>query len=215
MSAFAAEYKFEHITSTPRYPQSNGEAERAVQTIKNLLTKAADPYRALLAYRSTPLSNGFSLSELLMGRRLRTTVPAFPAMLEPAIPDFRTVQSKEREKRWMDASNFDRRHRARNLSHLSLGDSVWITDAKTPGTVTDTHETPKSYLVSGPLGTLRRNRRHLVPMAVDNSDKSPGQAAGGNLQDTGTVAPEGSRGSPQTIRTRSGRPVIKPDRLDL
>lgn len=68
MATFAAECEFEHITSSPRYPQSNGEAERAVQTIKNLLTNADDPYRALLAYRSTPLSNSFSPAQLLMGR---------------------------------------------------------------------------------------------------------------------------------------------------
>lgn len=69
MLAFTAEYEFEHVTSSPRYPQSNNEPERAVQTIKSLLKKAADPYCALLAYRNTPLSNGFSPAQLLMGLR--------------------------------------------------------------------------------------------------------------------------------------------------
>uniref|UniRef100_A0A3B3RKB0 Uncharacterized protein n=1 Tax=Paramormyrops kingsleyae TaxID=1676925 RepID=A0A3B3RKB0_9TELE len=65
----------------------NGEAERAVQTIKNLLKKARDPYRALLAYRATPLSNGYSPAQLLMGRRLRTTVPTLSENLRPSLPD--------------------------------------------------------------------------------------------------------------------------------
>ena len=39
---FAAAYGFRHVTSSPRFPQSNGEAERAVQTVKNLLKKADD-----------------------------------------------------------------------------------------------------------------------------------------------------------------------------
>ena len=70
-------------TSSPRYPQSNGEAERMVQTMKKLLTKSDDPYQGLLSYRSAPLSNGYSPAELLMGRQLRGFVPATPATLLP------------------------------------------------------------------------------------------------------------------------------------
>ncbi|XP_034038462.1 golgin subfamily A member 3 [Thalassophryne amazonica] len=50
---FAKEYQFTHITSSPRYPQANGEAERAVHTIKDLWRKDCDFSRALLVYRST------------------------------------------------------------------------------------------------------------------------------------------------------------------
>ncbi|KAI5085947.1 hypothetical protein C0J45_23536, partial [Silurus meridionalis] len=41
--AFARGWGFDHVTSSPHFPQSNGEAERAVRTIKNLLKKSADP----------------------------------------------------------------------------------------------------------------------------------------------------------------------------
>ena len=39
------------------------------------IVKREDPNLAILSYRSTPLQNGFSHSELLINRKLRTTVP--------------------------------------------------------------------------------------------------------------------------------------------
>ena len=80
---FAAARGFLYTTSSPRFPQSNGEAERAVKTLKCLLAKSDNPYDTLLAYRSTPLSNGYSPAELLMGRKLRTPIPTIPTLLEP------------------------------------------------------------------------------------------------------------------------------------
>ena len=55
---FAKDYGFEHITSSPQYPQSNGEVERAVQTLKAILNKTNNEYLGLLSYRNTPLKNG-------------------------------------------------------------------------------------------------------------------------------------------------------------
>ena len=67
---FSANYNFEHSTSSPRYPQSNGFVERGVKTVKNLLKKSQDPYLTLLNYRATPLSwCGRSPTELLMGMK--------------------------------------------------------------------------------------------------------------------------------------------------
>ncbi|UYV74443.1 hypothetical protein LAZ67_11003580 [Cordylochernes scorpioides] len=72
---FARQYGFTHVTSSPRFPQSNGMAEAGVKIAKLILKKNQDPSLGLLEYRSTPLENGYSPAELLMGRKLRTTLP--------------------------------------------------------------------------------------------------------------------------------------------
>ena len=68
---FARAYQFCHITSSPHFPSSNGQAERAVKQVKRLLKRADDPFLALLSYRSTPMPwCGKSPAELLMGRNI-------------------------------------------------------------------------------------------------------------------------------------------------
>ena len=91
---FAQECGFTHVTSCPRYPRSNGEAGRAVRTIKNLVKKAADPYDTLLSYRATPLNNEYSPAEL-MCKKLNTKIPTIPTTLSPPTPSFPQLEQKE------------------------------------------------------------------------------------------------------------------------
>nr|XP_037285033.1 uncharacterized protein K02A2.6-like [Rhipicephalus microplus] len=78
----------------PRYPQSNGEAERMVRRIKELFLKATDPFLALLAYRNTPGVSGYSPAQLLMGRSLRTRVPATAHSLVPDWPQVKEFNDR-------------------------------------------------------------------------------------------------------------------------
>ena len=55
MKEFADIYGFTLVTSSPHYAQSNGLAERTIQTVKALLQKSSDPYMALLSFRATPI----------------------------------------------------------------------------------------------------------------------------------------------------------------
>ena len=86
-----------HVTSSPNYPAANEEAERSVRTVKEIVKKSKDPYLALLTYRTTPLQNLLSPSELIMGRKLRTPLPMMPAKLDQKVLKEALEEAEERE----------------------------------------------------------------------------------------------------------------------
>ena len=163
---FAREWGFSHVTSSPHFPQSNGEAERAVRTIKGILKKSSDPYLGLMAYRAAPLANGHSPAELLMGRKIRTPIPVIPSQLNPGWTDMDNLKRTEQTYRQKQKQNYDRRHRAHDMPLLQQGDHVWVKDTLERGTVVSNASTPRSYIVETPRGTLRRNRYHLSPTPI-------------------------------------------------
>ena len=120
-SAFAKDYGFSHITSSPGHASANGEAEPAVRTVKDLLYAAKDPYCALLNYRSTPLANGYSPAELLMSRKIRTKIPELQKNLQAALPRKQQLQDKEETSRLNMKMNFDKHHTAKLLPGSTKG----------------------------------------------------------------------------------------------
>ena len=56
MKTFAVSYNFEHVTSSPRYPQGNGLTKRTVQTMKSMLTTTTT------ASSSTSYNSSISIS---------------------------------------------------------------------------------------------------------------------------------------------------------
>ncbi|GFY75420.1 integrase catalytic domain-containing protein [Trichonephila inaurata madagascariensis] len=87
MMNFFREWRIKHHVTPPHFPRENGQIERAVQTVKNSLTKAAeegkDLYVVLFDYRIQPAKDTPSPAELLMGRKLRTFLPSHPGQLKP------------------------------------------------------------------------------------------------------------------------------------
>lgn len=79
-SEFATQWKFQHVTSSPYHPKSNGNAESAVKIVKSRIKKAQrdnkDPWLSLLDYRNTPTTGmQTSPAQRLMSRRTKTLVP--------------------------------------------------------------------------------------------------------------------------------------------
>ncbi len=73
-----------HVTSSPRYPQSNGLAESAVCSAKHLLEKCAhdgtDVYVALLNLHNIPRDGLPSPAQCLLSRCTKTLIPMTKAM---------------------------------------------------------------------------------------------------------------------------------------
>ncbi len=165
MIAFAKDWGFELVTSSSRYPRSNGQVKRHVQTIKQLMRKAReegqDVYKVLLDYRNSPVSGlNYSLAQLLMSRRLKSSLPVSAALLQPSVPS----KAKEaRQGRLLVQQRYYNRG-TRNLLQLEVGDSLRIRQRREWQTavIMQKHWSRRSYLVVGQVGMeYRRNRKDL------------------------------------------------------
>jgi transposase InsO family protein len=196
-SKFSSSYGFKHQKSSPRYPQANGKIERAVKTMKSLLKKSKDPYIALMAYRDTPLENGYSPAELLFGKKDSNDSSSCITALVPTLPYL--VAVREREERI-------KKRQKKTLKQLEPDCPVWIRDRKESGTIIKKFETPRSYVVKTPTTTVRQNRRHLIEDPSKNSREEQQETTSTT---SGTAVPENNPG----YYTRSGRLSAPPDRL--
>ena len=93
---FATHWGCEHVTSSPRYRQSNGKAENAVKTVNRLFTKCAvsgqSEIRALLDWRNVPTEGmDTSPAQRFLDRRCKTVLPTNTSLLQPR---FKTKEDK-------------------------------------------------------------------------------------------------------------------------
>ena len=130
-ATFAKQWEFCHNTSSPKFPSSNGQSDRAIQTVRNALRKAQeskkDVYLALLEYRNTPVNTNIpSPAELLFQRMLRTRLPYKQSMLKPSL------QTNIHQKLQYRQTKVERYHDtfATPLEPFDVGDSVRIRQGK-------------------------------------------------------------------------------------
>ena len=174
---FADTWDFVHIMLSPHYPQSNGMAESAVKTVKNLLKKCedsgGDPYLALLNLRNTPRDKINSPAQILFSRNLRTNIPAQYNTLIPKLSlayDRKEIyKHKLRYKKAFDKTA------NKNVTSFKDGDNIWF--KKKPerswerGKIVSSAKEPRSYLVEDELGTCyRRNETHIHVQNENNAN---------------------------------------------
>ncbi len=166
---FAQSWQFQHITSSLRYPQSNGLAERFVQTINSALMKAQqsgeDPDLALLVYRATPISARLpSPAEMLNNRRYLSMLPTKSVIQSNA----RLESEREEMVLAKDKAKAHHDKTARDLPSLETGTQVHVQldpeqNRWVPAVVSGTAGVSgRSYQVQADNGgTYVRNRRFL------------------------------------------------------
>ena len=168
---FLKNWEIKHITSSPKYPQSNGFIERHVQTIKRLLKKSLydnrDIYVSLLEYRSTPLREGLpSPAELLYGRKLKSMIPCKQNLLMPKYKCNKYhnyyVDDQIKQKKYFDKN-------ARDLLPLKVNTNVLvqIEDKWEPGIIVKVNSNrPRSYDIrlDKTNNILSRNRKFIKPL---------------------------------------------------
>ncbi|XP_067945384.1 uncharacterized protein [Watersipora subatra] len=164
---FAKAYEFTHVTSSPKYTRSKGAAERAVATVKSLLSKEKDPYIAILAYKASPQLGVYSPAELLMGRMLKTTVVVHPDSQMPKLLDYEKLKAKNELYKERMKMSHDINPKVKDLPAVCSGDCVMVRDSSQEGTVVRANQDgDRKVITEGDNGQhLVRNRSAVISVS--------------------------------------------------
>ena len=124
--------------------------------------RGSDPYLALLEYQNTPIAGlEYAPSQMLNSRLLRAKLPVKPSHLDPKVVDAhaRLLKRQQEQKLY-----YDRHSTPVPYPQLRADDTVRVQRGKVwePAVVMTSDSSPRSYIVRGENGSLRRNRRHLI-----------------------------------------------------
>jgi len=227
---FAKDWDFRHVTSSPNFPQSNGLAEKTVQTVKSIMKKCQedgeDPHMGILAYRTTPLDVALSPAELLMGRQLRNNLPVSSDSLKRPASVKRVLSWKQDQRK--KQKYYHDNHSVKPLPEFEPGQNVRIRNGNVwSGTGQAVKKVaPRSYLVKSENGAhYRRNRRDLTFNSGPNQSVNVYTDDSQETSDRNDSSPEVKEETdsqqetkkdatdPIVIKTRSGREIKKPERL--
>lgn len=221
---FATAYGFQHVTSSPHYPRSNGFIESQVKVVKRTLEKVSrdhgDPYLAMLFLRSTPIDNHLpSPAQLLQNRSFHDTLPKISVGIDEDV----TASLQMRQ----DKQKIAYDHHTKALKPLTPGQQVSVLNPSShswqPATVNRVCDEPRSYsLVTAAGSEIRRNRAQIQTRVEPPSLDQPTMTTTENPVLTPKEAPlprdieeRSMAKTPAERTTRSGRVTKSPQRLDL
>ena len=229
-------------STTPHYPQSNGMAEKAVGISKGLLKKSVDErsdYReALLHYNNSPLTGiGVSPSQILHSNRCRTTLPVSDEALKPEIQNVYKqllFQQKLTESRYdLKARKQEKVYKQGDkIVFKTAHDKHWqkatvVRKAKEPRSywiLRDNSNMPvrrnssqiKSSITKSRFDDRERNVELLILSDNHNSHSTDiRQSTNGHNEEDHAVVNNDQPRVENYTRTRSGRRVKPPERLNL
>ena len=175
-----------HLTGAPYHPATNGAAERMVQSFKQSLKKSKLPPRPalqefLMQYRRTPLNTGFSPSQLLNGRQLRTKIDALlPSPAHIAQEHQAREASKSQQKEQTAVQHVRTAYDVGTPCYaLFCGPRQTSTPRWVPATITRVHDTRTFTVKVHPRGPLwKRHLEQLQPRYGVAEDADPGIVIG-------------------------------------
>ena len=99
-----------------------------VQTMEKMIQKSDDRYLAIMSYRATPHPwCNLSSAELLMGRKMRTTIPQTKESLTPLWPYISEFQEKNKRFKENQKKQFVKRHGVKDQGSILDNTEVWVT----------------------------------------------------------------------------------------
>ena len=222
---FCKQWDITHTFSSPEHHESNGFAERTIQTVKRTLKKCLkrkeDPNLALLTLKaSKSTTTGTAPTTMFFNRTIRTLVP--------------TIITKSTQQNCV-SKPFKQQNKGKPLETLAPGDAIRFHDGTTwsrRAKVIEKTQEPRSYLIRTDKNTtIRRNRRHLLKTNEHFGNFSESSDAESILRDSDQQQQqqvESSNDSDITVRyelsedesfssqpkTRSGRITSRPRRLN-
>lgn len=206
-NTFTRKNAIEHIRTAPYHPQSNGLAERFVDSLKRALARSLNDSRTglrefLMSYRTTPNESAperKSPAELMMGRRLRTPL----STVHPPAPRS-TTKNEAMEQQ------FNQHHGAKQRQ-FNKGDPVYVQTGPqaswTEGRIAATHGRVMFEVVTTD-GQRRRTHtnqlrpRQALPLDILLNYRAPQDAAAHQASQPAARRAPYHRTSPPILRPR-------------